>query len=44
MTLTLFNKLYMHYKDTFDTEMRLRNANMTYAEAWAEAQKDEEWF
>lgn len=44
MTLTLFNKLYAHYKDTFDIEMRLKNTNTTYAEAWEKSQKDEEWF
>lgn len=44
MTLTLFNKLYGHYKDNFDMEMRLRNANVTYAEAFRQAQQDEEWF
>ena len=44
LTYTMFGKLYAHYKDDFDTEMRLKNANMTYAEAFAKAQKDEEWF
>ena len=43
LTLTLFNKLYSHYKDTFDLEMRLKNANMTYSEAYKKAMKDEEW-
>lgn len=40
----MFNKLYRHYKDNFDYEMRLKNANVTYAEAYAQSQKDEEWF
>lgn len=40
----LFCKLYNHYKDTFDLEMRLRNANMTYEYAYNKAEKDEEWF
>ena len=44
LTLTMFNKLYSHYKDTFDLEMRLYNSNMTYAEAHAKALKDAEWF
>lgn len=44
LTLTLFNKLYGHYKDDFDLEMRLKNANMTYAEAYEKTQKEEEWF
>lgn len=43
MTLTLFNKLYKHYKDTFDMEMRLTKAGITYEEAYQKAQKDEEW-
>ena len=44
MTLTMFNKLYGHYKDMWDMEMRLTQANMTYAEAYAKSQQDEEWF
>ena len=43
MTLTMFNKLYGHYKDTFDLEMRLTQANMTYEEAHDKSMKDEEW-
>ena len=42
--MTLFNKLYGHYKDNFDLELRLRNANMTYEEAFKKSQEDEEWF
>lgn len=44
LTLTLFNKLYGHYKEDWDLEMRLRTANMTYAEAYEKTQKEEEWF
>ncbi len=40
----MFNKLYGHYKDNFDTELRLTKANMTYEEAFIQSQKDEEWF
>ena len=40
----MFNKLYGHYKDNWDMEMRLRKANMTYAEAFEKSQADEEWF
>lgn len=40
----MFNKLYGHYKDNFDMEMRLKNANMTYKEAFVKSQQDEEWF
>ena len=44
LTLTMFYRLYGHYKDTWDVEMRLKNANVTYAEAFLRSQKDEEWF
>jgi len=44
ITLTLFNKLYGHYKDNFDLEMMLKNSNMTYAEAYKKTQEAEEWF
>ena len=44
LTLTMFNKLYTHYKNTFDLEMRLKNANITDEEAYNKAQKEEEWF
>ena len=40
----MFNKLYEHYKADFDLEMRLKNANMTYEEAFRKAQASEEWF
>lgn len=40
----MFNKLYEHYKDNFDIEMRLYKANMTYSEAYNKAQENEEWF
>lgn len=44
LTLKIFNKLYQHYKDDFDLETRLKNQNVTYKEAYAKAQKAEEWF
>lgn len=40
----MFNKLYGHYKDNFDMEMRLKKDNMTYKEAFIKSQQDEEWF
>ena len=40
----MFNKLYGHYKDMWDYEMRLTQANMTHAEAFKKSQEDEEWF
>lgn len=44
LTLTMFNKLYGHYKNTWDMEMRMTNANKTYADVIAQSLKDEEWF
>ena len=44
MTLTLFNKLYAHYKDDFDLETILRASNTTYAELYEKTQKQQEWF
>lgn len=41
--MTMFNKLYGHYKNTWDYEMRLYHANMTHREAYIKSQKDEEW-
>ena len=43
LTLTMFNKLYSHYKDMWDFEMRLTHLNMTYSEAYAKSQSDQEW-
>ena len=43
MTLTTFNKLYLHYKNDFDYEMRLTRANVTYKEAFVKSQQEEEW-
>lgn len=40
----MFNKLYEHYKDNWDYEMRLSQSNMTYKEAFIKSQQDEEWF
>lgn len=42
--MTTFNKLYKHYKDNFDLEMRLKASNTTYEEAYKKSQKSEEWF
>ena len=44
LTLTTFNKLYQHYKDDWDMEMRLTAAHMTYADAFKKSQEAEEWF
>ena len=40
----MFNRLYGHYKDSWDMEMSLTKANMTYAQAFIKSQQDEEWF
>lgn len=40
----MFFKLYQHYKDDFDIELRLKNNNMTYEELYIKSQQDEEWF
>lgn len=42
--MTTFNKLYKHYKDNFDLELRLKASNTTYAEVYKKVQKSEEWF
>ena len=43
LTLTLFNKLYQHYKNDFDIELRLKKSNITYEEVYKNSQKNEEW-
>lgn len=44
MTITLFNKLYAHYKDDFDLETILRASSTTYAELYEKTQNEQEWF
>ena len=44
LTLWMFNKLYQHYKDNWDLEMRLRSLGLTYAETAKRVEEDEEWF
>ena len=44
LTLTLFNKLYQHYKNSFDLELRLKYTGTTYEEAYKKAEKAQEWF
>jgi hypothetical protein len=44
LTLTMFNKLYKHYKDMWDMEMLLTQTKTTHEQAYNKAQKDEEWF
>lgn len=44
MTYCLFNKLYQHYKDVFDLELRLKTRDMTYRELYKKSQQEDEWF
>ena len=44
LTFKMFNKLYEHYKNTWDFEARLMQNNTTYAEHYIKSQQDEEWF
>ena len=44
LTLTMFNRLYSHYKDNWDMEMILQATHTTYADAYRKQQKSEEWF
>ena len=44
LTLTMFNKLYGHYKDMWDMEMQMSAAKCTYNRLWVKSQQDEEWF
>ena len=44
MTLTLFNKFYKHWKEHWSAEMRLTHSNKTFDEAFAESQREQEWF
>ena len=44
LTLTMFNKLYGHYKDNWDMEMRMFHNNMTYRGLYLKSQEDDEWF
>lgn len=44
LTVTMFNKLFGHYKNMFDVEMRLTASNTTYSDAFKKQQQDEEWF
>lgn len=44
MTLTLFNKLYDHYKNTFDFEMMLYKTGTTHKQAYEKSQESDKWF
>ena len=44
MTLATFNKLYSHYKSTWDLEMLMWHTKTTYAEVEKKNAEAEEWF
>lgn len=44
LTLRMFGRLYQHYKNDYDLELRLWKADKTYADAHRMSQQDEEWF
>lgn len=44
LTLSLFNKMYKHYKDCFDLEMQMKAKNVTYSQLYVMSQKEQEWF
>lgn len=44
LTLTIFGKLYQHYKDDFDLELKLRLAETTYKKVEQDSNPDKEWF
>lgn len=44
LTFRLFSKLYQHYKDTFDMEMKMQRNGITYRQLAEQAETEEEWF
>ena len=40
----MFNKLYKHYKNTFDIEMLMTNAHIGYEKLQEKMMSEEEWF
>ena len=44
LTLRMFGRMYQHYKDDYDLEMKLWKSNTTYAEAHNRSQQEQEWF
>lgn len=44
LTLTIFNKLYQHYKDNWDLEMLMTVSRKTYKDVREKQQQSEEWF
>ena len=44
LTVSMFSKLYNHYKNIWSYEMRMFRSGLTYSEALAKAQQEQEWF
>ena len=44
LTLNAFNKLYQHYKNSFDMELMLNRYRTTYQEYEEKQMENEEWF
>ncbi len=44
LSVRLFMRLYGHYQTTWSREMKLTQANMTYAEFNKKQQEAEDWF
>lgn len=44
LTYKMFDKLYQHYKDDFDLEMKMKATRTSYQKLKAEMYKSEEWF
>lgn len=44
MTLTMFNKLYSHYKQDWSMEMLLEKARMTYDDLAKKVREQQDWF
>ena len=43
LTLATFSRMWQHYKDNFDLELRLRFSGVTYEELRTKSDDSEEW-
>lgn len=43
LTLGMFNRMWQHYKDNFDLELRLRWSGVTYEALRTQTDESEEW-
>ena len=44
LTPSLFSRLYQHYKDNFDLELKMMYSGTTYGSLKARQEQEEEWF